>query len=297
MQKIECGNNFEYLLLEDKSFVNTDYRVLQSQVNGPFVPCMKVLRNGKISIYYVTDGYISFSSLFTDITPDKFVSIISNMILNIIAVKSNGFLSCANIDTSWDNVYVEQESLKVKLVYVPVNIRQYANNAQFESELRSNIVKLANQVLTSSNERLEKFIIDLCNGSMSLEDVYERLHNVGVSTTESVQNRNNTNQNNVVEGNIKLVAMNAPCYFEVIVDKEYTVLGKKQELVDVVIPFNKMISRKHCSIVKNSGSYFILDEGSANGTYVNRVRLTPGQTQEIKKGDIVRLADSDFQIV
>ncbi|MDE6516584.1 MAG: FHA domain-containing protein, partial [Acetatifactor sp.] len=99
------------------------------------------------------------------------------------------------------------------------------------------------------------------------------------------------------EGGIRIVAMNAPEPFEILINRDEMLLGKKRELVDAVIPFNKMISRKHCKISRNNGEYYISDEGSANGTYVNRIRLSPGQRQQIKKGDIIRLADSDFQIL
>jgi pSer/pThr/pTyr-binding forkhead associated (FHA) protein len=96
---------------------------------------------------------------------------------------------------------------------------------------------------------------------------------------------------------MKLVAMNAPSYFELVIVQDDVVIGKKQELVDLVIPFNKMISRKHCRVTKMNGTYYISDEGSANGTYVNGVRLNPGQRMQINRGDVIRLADSDFQIV
>ena len=68
-------------------------------------------------------------------------------------------------------------------------------------------------------------------------------------------------------------------------------------MVDLVIPFNKMISRKHCRIMNSGGLYYISDEGSANGTFVNGVRLNPGQKTQINRGDVIRLADSDFQII
>ena len=81
------------------------------------------------------------------------------------------------------------------------------------------------------------------------------------------------------------------------IDGPDVVIGKKQELVDKVIPFNKMISRKHCRIINISGDYFIIDEGSANGTFINGNRITSGEKKQIKRGDIIRLADSDFQVV
>ena len=64
-----------------------------------------------------------------------------------------------------------------------------------------------------------------------------------------------------------------------------------------IIPFNRMISRKHCRITNQTGIYYINDEGSANGTFVNGVRLNPGQKVQINRGDIIRMADSDFQII
>jgi len=36
---------------------------------------------------------------------------------------------------------------------------------------------------------------------------------------------------------------------------------------------------------------------SANGTYVNKIRLQPNKPCAINNGDIIRLANSDFQVV
>lgn len=48
------------------------------------------------------------------------------------------------------------------------------------------------------------------------------------------------------------------------------------------------VSRRHARIVRNSGSYFIEDLGSTNGTYVNRGRrLLPGNAQLLNDGDEV----------
>ncbi|MFN2501516.1 MAG: FHA domain-containing protein [Pyrinomonadaceae bacterium] len=48
------------------------------------------------------------------------------------------------------------------------------------------------------------------------------------------------------------------------------------------------VSRRHARIVRSSGSYFIEDLGSTNGTYVNRGRrLLPGNPQLLNDGDEV----------
>ena len=57
-----------------------------------------------------------------------------------------------------------------------------------------------------------------------------------------------------------------------------------------------MISRVHCRIDRRDEDYTITDLQSANGTFVNRIKLQPGTPQIIKNGDIIRLANSDFQV-
>lgn len=297
ISEITCGNNFEYILKDNAHFVNTDYKVLQSQNNGIFVKCMKMTRNGLIDLYYVTDEYRPMSSMFAGISADTLINVVVNLFASVIEVRNNGFLTCQSIDLSWDKIYVEQNTLKVKLVYLPLSVKAFDSYAEFESELRSSIVKLINKVILETNERLKQFVLDLCNGSMSLEDVYNKSRSVGTPPITKQVNNNQTPSAFKNSGNIKLVAMNAPSHFELVIDRDNVVIGKKQEWVDLVIPFNRMISRKHCRITNQTGIYYINDEGSANGTFVNGVRLNPGQKVQINRGDIIRMADSDFKII
>ena len=78
--------------------------------------------------------------------------------------------------------------------------------------------------------------------------------------------------------------------------KDEFTIGKKQELVDGAIAFNKMISRSHCKIARQGEHFVIIDLGSANGTYVNGPRIQAGQPYPIKNGDLIRLANSEFQV-
>lgn len=294
--EVVCGNNFEYILENNTHFVNTDYKILQSQTNGIFVQCMKMTRNGKIDLYYVTDDYRPMSSMFVGITPDTLIAVVINLFASVIEVRNNGFLACQSIDLSWDKIFVEHNTLKVRLVYLPLSVKVFDSYAEFESELRSSIVKLINKVLVDTNERLKQFVLDLCNGSLSLEDVYNRSRSGGAKPIPKRDDVVKPMPQNTLAA-IKLVAMNAPSYFEIVIDSDDVLIGKKQEMVDKTITFNRMISRKHCRITASKGMYYINDESSANGTYVNGSRLAHGQRCQINRGDIIRLADSDFQIV
>ena len=73
-------------------------------------------------------------------------------------------------------------------------------------------------------------------------------------------------------------------------------IGKKAELCDGIIGFNQMISRSHCRINRVGGRYTVTDLQSANGTYVNKVKLQPNVPHPIQNGDVVRMANSDFRV-
>ena len=87
---------------------------------------------------------------------------------------------------------------------------------------------------------------------------------------------------------MRLVAVNTPLPFELKVNRDEFTIGRKESQVDGLISFNKMIGRVHCKV-----NYI---KGSANGTYVNKVRITPNEPCRIENGDIVRLANSEFRV-
>lgn len=299
LQEIESGNDFGYVLDESANFVYTDYKVLQSQTSGIFVKCMKMLYNGRVELFYLTEEYRPLSSLLSGLRADTLVTIAENLFANVIDVRNNGFLSCQNIDLSWDKIYVDESTLNVKLIYLPLNIKVFDSYSTFENELRSGLVKLINEVITTSNSRLDQLVKDLCNSSLTIEEVYNKSREAATKTILSpepvaAQNAGIVNQ---IGDNLRMVALNAPTHFEINIGKDELVIGKKSDLVDEVVPFNKMISRKHCKVIRSNGMYFIMDVGSANGTYVNNVKLLPNQLHQIYKGDMICLADSRFQIV
>lgn len=321
IKEIPSGNNFGYVLMDNSYFVSTDYKVLQNQSNGIFIKCMKMLYNGKTELFYVTDEYRPMSSMFIGIMPDVLINVIVNLFGSIMEVRNNGFLQTQNIDISWDKIFVDPNTFKVKLVYLPINVKTFDSYAEFESELRSGVVKLINQVLTETNERLKRFVPELVNGSITIEDIYNHykgaanipIQNGGVVQAlqnETLQDTNITSHqarqigfNSVqtsIQGKadiVRLILINSSSQFEIILDRQSVTVGKKADIVDVAIPFNRMISRKHCTIVNNNGRLYIADEGSSNGTYINGMRLIPHQYAEFKQGDIIKLANSEFKVV
>lgn len=80
------------------------------------------------------------------------------------------------------------------------------------------------------------------------------------------------------------------------ITKKDFIIGKSTEMADGVISFNKAISRIHCRIIYIDGRYFIRDEKSVNGTFVNNKRVPVEGEVLIKSGDIIKLANSEFLV-
>jgi hypothetical protein len=73
-----------------------------------------------------------------------------------------------------------------------------------------------------------------------------------------------------------------------------TTLGRSKEHADLVFQSDQKdrspISRLHCTLVETDGSFGLKDQGSANGTFLNSVRLKADQLNPLSDGDIVELA-------
>ncbi len=287
--EMECGTNFSYILDDSASFLSTEYKVLQSQTNSCFVKCMKMLYNGKIQIYYLTNTLRPLSMMIPSLDAASFLIIAANLFDNIIKVKHNGFLSCQNIDISFERIYVDPATYKVSLVYLPLSKRIYGDDSAFENDIRTGLVRLISSVSTLSSPKTMQLCMDLSDGTLTMQDLYNRIKGVKIPDHDPAINPANP-------GTLRLVAMNAPMRVEIPVTKDNFVIGKKQESVDGVVSFNPKISRTHCQINVRGGQYSVMDLQSANGTYVNGIRLQPNKPHPIKHGDVIRMANSDFQV-
>lgn len=79
-----------------------------------------------------------------------------------------------------------------------------------------------------------------------------------------------------------------------ITEKEL-VLGKDPSQTDYCLTGNSAISRAHAVILHKGTGYDVSDKNATNGTFVNGVKVAAFQKTTLKDGDIIRLADEDFE--
>ena len=289
--EMKCGTNFAYILNDNSRFLTTEYKVLQSQTGGSFLRSMKMSYNGKTELYYMTDGCKTFDALAPVLDADRFLTAAGNLLDAVGEVKNNGFLVCRNLDIRFDKIYVELSTYKIRLVYLPAAQPFFRDDGEFENELRAGLVKMIDDRADRELPSLRRLAADLADNMLSLEETAVRLRGGEIRRSSG-----GAEIPELAGTSVHLAAMSAP-HMEIKVTKDPFVIGKKAAAVDGAVTFNPMISRVHCRICQAGGGYTVTDLKSSNGTFINNVRLTPEQAYPLKNGDILRLANTDFQVV
>jgi predicted component of type VI protein secretion system len=60
----------------------------------------------------------------------------------------------------------------------------------------------------------------------------------------------------------------------------------------VALVSDSTVSRRHAHIVEEGGQHVLYDDGSSNGTFVNRVRVS---VQALAQGDVAQFGSSSFR--
>ncbi|MBE6817535.1 MAG: FHA domain-containing protein [Ruminococcaceae bacterium] len=299
--------NTQYVFNDNYLFSLTEYKVLRSQ-NKNFAKCSKVLFNGKTKLLYFTSTYKSLNSMISTIDFDTFLSIITNVFSCMLEIKTNGFLSCTDLDLRFDKIFVDPNTLEVFLIYLPISTSD-PDTLSYENEFRGEIIKLITAVPTFSTDKTLRVCTYLSNGTLSLEELYHNIRgeiNAFIRDRKLQKTQDKGDETELQKGTIPKGTQKQPVlYFTAIntatpvrftVNLPEFVIGKNAAKVHGVVTFNQAISRVHCKINYCNGEYTITDLGSANGTYVNKTRLFSNIAAALHNGDIVRLANSDFKV-
>ncbi len=77
-----------------------------------------------------------------------------------------------------------------------------------------------------------------------------------------------------------------------------TVIGRDKNSCDIVIPSpDKSISRNHAQLIIRNGKYYVHDENSANGTFVNEQKLEKNASTEVDKFFELRIAGEKLLVM
>lgn len=313
--EVTGSSNTAYILKNHDMFYDIGFRVMKNQKSGSIMECHQLKYNGNIKFVFFTDEYTRLSDLLMKADSDHIMVIISNLIRSIEDIQSNGFLNVACIDNRLDHIFVDNRTLAVRLIYLPINIPMNGmKKTEFENDIRAQLIKLIQNLPNAENGKLSELVGVLMDGNnLSLSDVAKRLQVSPVaqhimhtaSTTNVIQQ---TQQNSTpsseqmtytstpISNNPTMATLvSATGKENVVVSKTHFLIGKSAEKVDGVISGNSAVSRVHCEVViGENGQMSIIDKGSANGTFVNGERVGTDKYVPLQENDRVKIANEEY---
>jgi hypothetical protein len=80
---------------------------------------------------------------------------------------------------------------------------------------------------------------------------------------------------------------------KITIAKDFFKIGRDPMRADFASE-NKVIGRVHAHVIVSNGEYFLEDNHSTNGSYVNGVKVSPKEKVKIKHEDKIKLANEEF---
>lgn len=276
-----------YIVKEQSQFSITEYKVMENLVS--LLRCAKTTLNGETELVYLRDGVKPIKTVLYQLSDDKIARVIRSFLDALVEINSNGFLRSSNLDISLDKVFVDPETLTVRLIYIPVNsgFGEYGISVNEVNDFILSVLDKAGNPDSSICSAIKVFCIS--NTETSVERSRQlfkqlmqqyRIEDAKDSEPEELRlNYSDGSQERVLYIN----------------QDNYTI-GHMEGSADGIIGFNRYISSPHCEITHENNKWYIKDLDSTNGTFVNGSRLSGNQKAEIKNSDAIRLANSTFYV-
>lgn len=269
---VPIGVNTSYILKNENIFYDIGFHVMKNQKIGSLLPCRKIRYNGKIKLVYLTEDKFSFQRFLAETEVENIYMVIHNLFHAIEEIQNNGFLNLACIDNRNNKIFIDKDSLEVKLVYLPIDISMdIIYKDRFDSEIRKMLLQELLNNRWAYHPKIQECITLLKNG--------------GVIKYESIKPKIR-----------KLMLQGKNYNSSFIIEKTEYKLGRLPNVVDGVIEGSPAIGRLHCKIIQRNNRVFIMDCGSTNGTFVNNQQLVANQEVEVMLGSKIRLANVEFEL-
>lgn len=279
-----------YVLERSQDFSNIEYKVLLNQKEQGFLECSRLMLNGQLNLVYDTSLYSSMGNILSNIGNDEFFGIIMELFQKAAYIKNNGFMKSNHVDIHEDRIFIDKASGKIYLIYLPVSFPSDEKQEAFEEIIRIFLLRIIQEHRNLQDNSLKLLMDDLKVKDYSLEVVKNKILN-GIYKANVLQN------DYLSKKRITLVSCNLQESIKICVDKEIFYIGKRVNPEHGLIRNYPTVSREHCKIICRAEQFFIVDLGSANGTYINERRVPDHKEIPLYPKDRLRLANICFDVI
>lgn len=295
-------------------------------------PCgiMHVTKTKKDSVIYTCPANINLTDrLKKAISKYDFFFMIEQIVIMVEDVYNNG-LNVNSVRFNMDDVYINEMTKEMYFIYFPIVGGQESADIVGFIE---NIIYTMTPVINEDTNYISRFMYYVrsfhgFNGNaiekyISREEraVVNVLKNKAVTMQQTMQQQIMQQQimQQVMQGSmdgttvlsddgisVQQIQQMQPVNYhfasltrqvigeKIELGKPSFVLGKNPEKSDYAVADNTNISRVHAVITMRNGRYYVMDQNSTNGTFINGRIIKAGQETEILPGDCLMLANEEF---
>lgn len=296
-------------------------------------PCgiMHVTKTKKDSVIYTCPANINLTDrLKKAISKYDFFFMIEQIVIMVEDVYNNG-LNVNSVRFNMDDVYINEMTKEMYFIYFPIVGGQESADIVGFIE---NIIYTMTPVINEDTNYISRFMYYVrsfhgFNGNaiekyISREEraVVNVLKNKAVTMQQQIMQQQTMQQQimqQVMQGSMdgttvlsddgisvqQIQQMQPVNYYFASLTRQVTgekielgkpsfVLGKNPEKSDYAVADNTNISRVHAVITMRNGRYYVMDQNSTNGTFINGRIIKAGQETEILPGDCLMLANEEF---
>ena len=281
-------------------------------------PCgiMHVTKTKKDSVIYTCPANINLTDrLKKAISKYDFFFMIEQIVIMVEDVYNNG-LNVNSVRFNMDDVYINEMTKEMYFIYFPIVGGQESADIVGFIE---NIIYTMTPVINEDTNYISRFMYYVrsfhgFNGNaiekyISREEraVVNVLKNKAVTMQQTMQGSMDGTTVLSDDGiSVQQIQQMQPVNYhfasltrqvtgeKIELGKPSFVLGKNPEKSDYAVADNTNISRVHAVITMRNGRYYVMDQNSTNGTFINGRIIKAGQETEILPGDCLMLANEEF---
>lgn len=282
-------------------------------------PCgiMHVTKTKKDSVTYTCPANINLTDrLKKAVSKYDFFFMMEQIVIMVQDVYNNG-LNVNSVRFNMDDVYINEMTKEMYFIYFPIVGGQESADIVGFIE---NIIYTMTPVINEDTNYISRFMYYVrsfhgFNGN-AIEKYISREERAVVNV---LKNTAVTMQQQIMQGSMdgttvlsddgisvqQIQQMQPVNYHFASLTRQVTgekielgkpsfVLGKNPEKSDYAVADNTNISRVHAVITTRNGRYYVMDQNSTNGTFINGRIIKAGQETEILPGDCLMLANEEF---
>lgn len=285
-------------------------------------PCgiMHVTKTKKDSVIYTCPANINLTDrLKKAISKYDFFFMIEQIVIMVQDVYNNG-LNVNSVRFNMDDVYINEMTKEMYFIYFPIVGGQESADIVGFIE---NIIYTMTPVINEDTNYISRFMYYVrsfhgFNGN-AIEKYISREERAVVNVLKNKAVTMQQTMQQVMQGSMdgttvlsddgisvqQIQQMQPVNYHFASLTRQVTgekielgkpsfVLGKNPEKSDYAVADNTNISRVHAVITMRNGRYYVMDQNSTNGTFINGRIIKAGQETEILPGDCLMLANEEF---